>query len=377
MEGPAPYGLLARLREEEPVAWVPAIDGWLVTAHELALDVMRDAETYTVDDPRFTTGQVVGSSMLSLDGAEHARHRAPFVPPLRLGEVRERLAATVQAEAARLVQSLAPAGRGELRRGFAGPLAAAVITRTLGVAPDHEHDVLRWYDAIVTAVSALSAGQPPGPDAEAAMQELRAAVASALGPGAEPSLLADAAGAGALSQEEVAANAAVVLFGAIETMEGMIASALAHLLTAGTVLTAVRDDAGLLPGVIDESLRLEPAAAAVDRYATRSTDLGGARIAAGDLVRVSLTAANRDPSVFADPDRFDPQRANARRHLAFAAGPHVCIGVHLARLETHMALGTLLDRLPDLRLDPAHPSPAARGLIFRKPPVVYAAWTPN
>ena len=118
---------------------------------------------------------------------------------------------------------------------------------------------------------------------------------------------------------------------------------------------------------MEESLRLEPAAAAIDRYATADTVLGGARDRRRRLVRISITAANRDPATFPDPDRFDPARENARRHLAFAGGPHVCVGMHLARLEAHTALELLLERLPRLRLDPARP-PEIRGLVFRKPP---------
>src|SRR3954447_25654987 len=87
-----PHALLARRREREPVSWVPAIDGWLVTRRDLALEAMRDASRFTVEDPRFTTARVVGASMLSLDGAEHARHRAPFTEPFRLGEVQRALA---------------------------------------------------------------------------------------------------------------------------------------------------------------------------------------------------------------------------------------------------------------------------------------------
>ena len=111
----------------------------------------------------------------------------------------------------------------------------------------------------------------------------------------------------------------------------------------------------------------------IDRYATRDVTLGDAAIAAGDLVRISITAANRDPRTFPEPDRFDPGRENARRHLAFAAGPHVCVGMHLARLEAHVALATLLDRLPGLRLDPGRPA-AIRGLVFRKPPSLHVRW---
>src|SRR5436190_23269939 len=95
----APHGVLARLREREPVSWLPALGGWLVTRRDLALTVMRDAERFTVDDPRFSTAQVVGPSMLSLDGAEHRRHRDPFADPFRRAAVRERLSDAVAAEA--------------------------------------------------------------------------------------------------------------------------------------------------------------------------------------------------------------------------------------------------------------------------------------
>ena len=105
------------------------------------------------------------------------------------------------------------------------------------------------------------------------------------------------------------------------------------------------------------------AAAIVDRYATADVELAGAPIGCGELVRVSIAGANRDPAVFPDPDRFDVGRSNARRHVAFARGPHVCIGMHLARLESHTAVKRLLERLPNLRLDPASPT-APRGLAF-------------
>ena len=87
-----PYGPLARLREYEPVSWVPAIDGWLVSRRDLCIEVMRDAERFTVDDPRFSTAQVVGPSMLSLDGDEHRRHRDPFAAAFRRPEVMARFA---------------------------------------------------------------------------------------------------------------------------------------------------------------------------------------------------------------------------------------------------------------------------------------------
>ena len=129
----------------------------------------------------------------------------------------------------------------------------------------------------------------------------------------------------------------------------------------------------LVDAALEESLRLEPAAPAVDRYAKADITLERGRIRSGELVRVSLGAANRDPAVFENPDRYDLARANVRRHLAFAAGPHVCLGVHLARLEARLALRAMLERFPALRLDPASPS-AVSGLVFRKPASLHVLW---
>jgi cytochrome P450 len=343
----APHAALRELREREgPVAWVPALDAWLVLTRAQALEVMRDDATFTVDDPRFTTGRVVGPSMLTLDGAEHARHREPFARPFRRAAVLERFTPLVEAEARRLADALSPGD--DVRRGFAGPLAAAIVTHALGLEAVGVERVLAWYDAIVSAVTDLTAGRPlprSGAEGFAALRE---------------ALLANG-----VPGDEAVSNNAVLLFGGIETTEGMIANAFWHLVTNPDALAAVRADRALLVNAVEESLRLEPAAATIDRYATRDAD----PIRAGDLVSVSIAAANRDPLVFDDPDRFDVRRANAKLHLAFAHGPHVCIGMHLARLEAHVALHVLLERMPEPRLaDPAEAAP--RGLVFRKPPAL-------
>ncbi|TCR19412.1 cytochrome P450 [Streptomyces sp. BK205] len=407
-----PHPRLAQLRAHEPVSWLPALNGWLVTRRDLALDVMRDAETFTVDDPRFTTAQVVGPSMLSLDGAEHTRHREPFAAPFRPREVREGFAEFIEEETDRLLTALEPHGAADLRRDFAGPLAVAVVTKALGLVDADTGTVLSWYDAIVRAVSDLTAGHAADPAGPEAYARLRAAVETTVAKGAaaakgatvtkgtaaeaegtaaeaegieaeaEVSAVAEAepsttslltAAADRLTLPEVASNAAVLMFGGIETTEAMITNALLHLLRHPDQLALVRADSALLDGAIEESLRLEPGAAVVDRYATRDTTLGRAAIRKGDLVTVSLAGANRDPAVFPDPDRFDVRRDNSRLQLAFAHGPHYCLAAHLARLETRIALRHLLDRLPALRLDPDRPT-APQGLVFRKPPALHVRW---
>ncbi|MEV5830656.1 cytochrome P450 [Spirillospora sp. NPDC052242] len=377
-----PHPHLARLRAAEPVSWLPALGGWLVTSHALAVRVMRDAAAFTVDDPRFSTARVVGPSMLSLDGPAHARHRDPFARPFRPARTRERFAAFVEAEAGRLAGALAPAGRAELRGDLAGPLAVAVVAEALDLPEVDAATVRSWYGTFVDAVSALTGAPEGGADEGAALERsgaayaaLREAVAAAMArPGSLPAEAARGdAGRAGLDAAEVVANAAVLMFGGIDTTEGLISNAALHLLSDPALAAAARDDRGLLPAVIEESLRLEPPAAVVDRYAVRDADLGGAPVRAGDLVRVSITGANRDPAVFADPGRFDPYRPDAAEHLAFAHGPHFCFGATLARMEARAALGAVLDRFPGVRLDPGRPA-RPRGLVFRKPDRLDVRW---
>lgn len=358
-----PHPTLAAIR---PIGWIAALNAWVVSSRALALDVLRDPGTFTVDDPRFSTGQVVGPSMLSLDGSAHKAHRDPFESPFGLAETRRRFTGPVQQTVDDLMAAVQPPA--DLRTALAGPLSVAVVALSLGLPPASASTVLDWYTAISASVSGISAGRPATADGSAAFAELHKHVAAGID--SADSLIATAAHAG-LGVDEVVANAAVFMFGGIETTEGMITNALWHLLTHRDQLDLVLADPTLLPNAMEESLRLEPAAAVVDRYATHDVELAGASIHRGDMVTVSLAGAGRDPEVFESPDTFDVRRANARRHLAFASGPHICLGMHLTRLETLTALEAVL-RLPGLRL--AADSPPPSGLVFRKPAALQVSW---
>ena len=354
---------------------MPVLGAWLVTGYDLAVQVLRDSRTFTVDDPRFSTAKVVGPSMLSLDGTRHARHRAPFTRPFRSDEIHAQLGSVIRAEADRLVTAIQPDGRAELRRAVAGPLAVTVMAEALGLGQTDPEQILAWYDGIVAAVQAEAAAPGAATDTaaagSAAFAELAASLRQVIAAPHRSSLLAEVTGP--LTETEAISNAAVLLFGGIETTEGMITNAMLHLLSDPGTLELVRTNRGLIPAAIEESLRLEPAAAVVDRYATRDTQLGDARIQAGDQVTVSIAGANRDPRIFSDPDTLQIRRPNASRHLAFAHGPHFCLGAHLARLEARIAVETLLDRLPRLRLDFRY-STTPRGLVFRKPSDLRVRW---
>ncbi len=375
------HPILNQLRADTPVVWVPAIDRWLVTDRDLVLKALLDVATYTVDDPRFTTAQVVGPSMLSTDGAAHARHRSPFALPFRRNASVTGFAATTQRDAAALVDELRrrnpSAQAADLRAGLAAPLAVSTITDALGLVDTSGEDLLAWYREIVTAVEAVTAGKHPGPSVQAAFDELDRAVRRSLdGTG---SIIGTIAARSNLTTAELVSNTAVMLFGAIETSEGMTANALVHVLADPSVLQQLRDRPELVEQAVEESLRMEPAATLVDRYVTATTTLGDVVLPQGAAVSLSLAGANRDPAFFDDPDRFDLGRANVGHHLAFVHGPHACIGMHLARLETAAALKAVLGVREGVTLvdtEAAQP----RGLVFRKPesvPVIFGAPAPS
>lgn len=363
------HGTVGRLRSLEPVSWVPALGGWLVTSRDLVVEVMRDADRFTVDDPRFSTGQVLGPSMLSLDGDEHLRHRQPFADAFRPPQIRARFAAAVEHAARRRVEALTPRRHAELRRDLAGPLAVDVMEATLELVGVDATTLLGWYDDIVAATTAIADGNTGAPP-PAAVAQLRAKVEQTIDAG--NGVLADAART--LTSDEIVSNTGVMLFGGLETSEGATANAFYYLLRTPGALDAVRADPSLVTAVVDESLRLEPSVVRLDRYATVDVELAGASIAAGDFVMVSLAAANRDPDVFTSPDEFRLDRANVRQHVTFAHGPHVCPGLHLARLETEAAITAALDAWPELRRDSAAPSTEPFGTIFRKVPSLPVVW---
>ena len=198
------------------MAWVPALDAHLVTGRAAAIEVLRDPDTFTVDDERFSTARVVGPSMLSTDGSEHGRHRQPYVSSFRARHVEERFGAFVATEAKRLVTALrSPA---DLRPGLAAPLAAAVVAESLGLGGRDPHTVtllVGWYHDIVASVAGMASGRAPTGEGAEAMTQLGAAI--------RPHLDTHASG---LADDEMVSNAAVIMFGGIETTEGMILNAL-------------------------------------------------------------------------------------------------------------------------------------------------------
>jgi len=366
---------LDQLREAEPISWVPALGGWLVTGYAEARQLLSPRCGTTVEAEENLVRHSLGRMMLTSDGADHDRQRAPFDGPFRMREVGELFADAIAAEADALLDELVPQGACELGASFAAPFAVRMTGRVLGLSLVDVPRIDGFYSAFAGAM--VYDGNPePQRLADAAREELNAILHGDLGrcrhaPDASvTSQVANDPGAG-VSDDEAVAQLRVIMFGGIETIQSGIMNTVLLLLRDPPALAAVRADRDLLPNAIEESLRLIPPVAFVERWTSTPTTIGDVDLGVGEFVGASVLAANRDPALFADPLGYDIRRTNARRHLAFSFGEHFCLGAHLARLELAIALGRILDRLPALRLL-ACEEPA--GFAFRRPGALEVAW---
>ncbi len=368
--------LLRELREHEPVTWFPELDAWLVTSAALVDEVQKSPGRFTVFSEANPNRTILGDMMLAFDGAEHARQRGPFGPGFRHSAVRDSFTAVVEDHVERLIAAFEADGHVELASQFANPFAVGVAGDILGLGfdkVDEVHDIYNDFAAGIVDYQDPAALQ----SAYAARDRLRGLLMEGierLRITPDGSLLSSVLHSEAtLTEESLLANLRLVLFGAIETVESMILNTTWVLLHNPDQLKRVLGDRSRWPAAVQEGLRYVPPVGYSDRWATEDTPLGAAVICRGEYVIPVFHAANRDPAVFPDPDRFDLDRPNSRQNYSFSKGPHMCIGVNLARLEGTLALGALFGRLPGLRLDPDHPA-APEGFNFRRPPHLHLHW---
>jgi cytochrome P450 len=274
-----------------------------------------------------------------------------------------------------LIDKFAAKGKADLVKEFTFDYPSQIIAGLLGLPEKDYPQFQRW------SISLLSWIMNPerGLAASAALCEYFAPILEARR--AEPkddliSRLAQAEIDGEkLEDEEIYSFLRLLLPAGVETTYRSLGSLLLALLSDPEQLDAIRADRSLLPQAIEEGVRWEPPLLTITRVATRDTELGGVPIPAGSTVMPMLGAANRQEDRYPNPDAFDIYR-QARGHLGWGHGVHVCLGMHLARLEMRTAINLLLDRLPNLRLDPDGDDPHIRGQVFRSPtsvPVLFDA----
>jgi len=368
-------GALDRLRSAEPISWVPALGGWLVTSHALARELLSRRDEFTVwAEPNLVRASL-GVMMLTTDGDEHARQRRPFEEPFGVRPVRDRFAVPVGRRVEALLDTVAPRGGCELVEEFAAPFAIGVAGDVLGLSLDDVARIQGFYEAFAGAM--VYDGDPePQRRADAARAELDAILleeverSRARPDNSITSAVANDPARG-LADEEIVAQLRVILFGAIETVESTLANAVLLLLSHPEQLDVVRAEPALLGNAIEEGMRLIPPVAFIERWTARPCDLGGVALGAGEFVGLSTVAANRDPAVFPEPARFDVRRDNARHHLTLSHGHHHCLGFNLGRMQCQSALAALFRRLPGLEI--AH-APEPSGFAFRRPATLELRW---
>jgi cytochrome P450 len=367
---------LDRLREAEPVSWVPALGGWLVTSYPLARKVLSRTTDFTVwAEPNLVRASL-GVMMLTSDPPAHERQRQPFDEPFRMRSVRERFETRVSARVDGLLDELASRGECELVVDFAAPFAIGVAGDILGLSLDDVPKIQGFYEAFAGAMTYDGDPEPQrrADAARAAFNEILLGELARAREQPDGSIASAVVNEPAteLTDEEIAAQLRVILFGAIETVESMVVNAIMLLLEHPDQLAAVEADHDLVANAVEEAMRLIPPVAFIERWTAGPTEIGGVELGRGEFVGISTLAAGRDPEVFPDPLRFDVRRENARHHLAFSFGVHHCLGFNMARMQGPLAVAAVLDQLPGLELvDPPEP----HGFAFRRPPELRLRWS--
>jgi cytochrome P450 len=354
---------VAGLREQGPVHRAVLPDGtavWVVIGYDEAAAALSDprlsvaamAAAGVIDAGKLTPVQRDGllRGLTSTDPPDHTRLRrlvSTAFAARQVGSMRPWISGLTD----KLIDGFAPAGRVELMSQLALPLPMLVISELLGIPEADRPRFREWSHALISGM-----GTPDFPldSALEFLEFLRVLCADKRehpDEGLISALIRARDGAEALSEDELTSMVFLMVIAGHDTTVGLIGNGVYLLLNDPEQLEAVRADPSRLPAAIEEFLRMEsPVPIGTFRAAVDSFELAGTRIAAGDLVAISLQSANLSPAQFTEPERLDPGRSQGR-HLAFGHGIHYCLGAPLARLEAQAAIGALLRRFPALRLE--------------------------
>ncbi|MGE2718778.1 cytochrome P450 [Mycolicibacterium celeriflavum] len=370
-----PYTELARLRREEPVQKIeiPGIPGQegkpivMVYRYDEAQQMLRDNETFSSAIIIQAFGDVFGKHvMLGMDEPEHGRHRGLVAKAFSQKALARWEDTLVTKIGNALIDRFSGRGRVDLVKEFNFPYPTLIIAGLLGLPQDDFAQFQKW------SISLLSFTVNPerGREASAALADYFRPILAARREDPRDDLISRLGAAEIdgekLSDEEIFSFLRLLLPAGVETTYRAFGNLMFGLLTNPEQLEALRADRSLIPQAIEEAVRWEPPLSMITRIASRDTELGGVHIPEGSSVMPVLGAANRQDERFPDPDQFNIFR-ESKANIGWGHGVHVCLGMHLARLEMRVALNLLLDRLPNLRLDPGAEEAYIRGQVFRSP----------
>lgn len=363
-----PFPVYRELRRHEPVSWVPAANRYLVTRYADIVHLEKHPEIFSAHESGSLMTRVMGHTMLRKDDPEHLRERRAAEPPMRPRPVNDYWQARFQKVADELIDTFLDRGEGDLVRLFAGPFAALNLAMLLGfddVAPD---DLEQWSQALMDATGNYGDVAEVWERGDAASHQVDLAVARAIARlrgHPEASMISSMVHAdGDITATEIRANVKMFIGGGLNEPRDSLATGAYALLSDDAQLNACLADPGLWRKAFEETVRWIAPISMYPRQTVQEVELGGTLLPAGARVGVVLGSANRDESVFDDPDRFDLHRS-PNRHIAFGGGPHFCMGSWAARSQVgQVAWPTLFRRLPNLRLDRDRPATIG-GWVFR------------
>ncbi len=341
------------------------------------VQVLRDSETFSSTVYEGVMGMVMGRTILQMDEPEHRVQRALVSPAFRskmLEKWEEGIVKTVVDE---LIDRFASRGHADLVPEFTVNFPVQVIAHILGLPRRDYPRFQRWAMEIISVAASWDRGV-------AASGQLRDYFAQVLAERrAEPNddliteLVSVEVDGQKLTDEEIYSFLRLLLPAGVETTYRATGNLLVGLLTNPDQFDALKADRSLFAQAFEESVRWEPPVTIILRRAMKETEVAGVPIEAGADVALLLGAANHDARKYDHPDDFDMFR-EVRQHVGFGFGVHVCLGMHLARMESRVAINQLLDRLPDLHLDPKPDEDIhVRGLAFRSPPTLPVSFSPS
>ncbi len=374
-----PYPIYARLRDDEPVSWVPAVQLWLVTRADDVRTVDLSPERFTGATLPSTLNRTMGVNMLGSEGPEQQRIRRITEAPFRPRDVEQRTQGMIPTLANELIDGFADLGEVDLFTAFCDPMSVRSLRFLLGLDEVAWEDLLAWNQGMMPGLANFEgdpAKQAPADVASAALGAAIERVLDRLADEPDGSVLswmlhADEDGE-RMTREEIVANTKLMLSGGLQEPRDLIALAVWALGSDPDQLAEVRRERSLVKNAVEETLRWAGPVGTSTRQTTTATTLAGTDLPESALVGAVLASANRDPRRFTDPDRFDVHRKEGA-HLAFGAGTHFCLGAWFGRHLARVSLDTLLDRLPNLRLDPERPV-ELRGWEFRAPLSTCVRW---
>jgi hypothetical protein len=357
-----PYPLLHRLREHDPVHRSPH-GFWVLTRYEDVAAVLRNSRRFGTGVTREWMQSRLGGGaafayisrrLSSYDPPGHARLRTLVTKAFTVRRV-EAMRPYIQAIADRLLDAVDTTHKMDVVADLAHPLPSLVICEMLGV-PEADrprfsiwtHDI-QFLLAPVIHPDRLAAGEKACDEFMGYVKALAKERRTALGGDLLSALIGAEENGERLTEEELAATVVFLFSAGHSTTRDLVSSGLLALLRYPDQWQRLIRDPSLVPAAIEECLRYDSPIAMLPRRALEETTIGGVRIAAGEQLFVSISAANRDPARFADPDHFEVGRPD-NEHLAFGGGIHYCLGAALARTEAQIIFHTLLRRYPDLEL---------------------------